>query len=89
MNCVEYEYSVYYNVISYNHVGSWLVLGGYRDFFDCAEVVDEQFMFLTDQLGYDSPRRKESRDAHGRVWGVPNAGGRGQCLDCPKKAGRQ
>ena len=31
---------------------------------------------------------KESRDAHGRVWGVPNAGGRGQCLDCPKQAGR-
>lgn len=28
----------------------------------------------------------ESRDAHGRVWGVPNAGGRGQCLDCPNKA---
>ena len=31
--------------------------------------------------------RQESRDAHGRVWGVPNAGGRGQCLDCPKQAG--
>eukprot|EP00435_Cladocopium_sp_Y103_P066981 s340_g29.t1 len=28
----------------------------------------------------------ESRDVHGRVWGVPNAGGRGQCLDCPKQA---
>ncbi|CAE7892351.1 unnamed protein product [Symbiodinium necroappetens] len=28
----------------------------------------------------------ESRDSTGRVWGVPNAGGRGQCLDCPNKA---
>ncbi|CAJ1362605.1 unnamed protein product [Effrenium voratum] len=27
-----------------------------------------------------------SRDSQGRVWGVPNAGGRGQCLDCPRKA---
>ncbi|CAK9088685.1 unnamed protein product [Durusdinium trenchii] len=27
-----------------------------------------------------------SRDASGRVWGMPNAGGRGQCLDCPRKA---
>jgi len=31
--------------------------------------------------------RYESVDAEtGRVWGMPNAGGRGQCLDCPKKA---
>lgn len=33
-----------------------------------------------------SVAKYESRDAHGRVWGVPNAGGRGQCLDCPKQA---
>ena len=51
MNCVEYEYSVYYNVISYNHVGSWLVLGGYRDFFDCAEVVDDNLFFLLTSWG--------------------------------------
>ena len=31
-------------------------------------------------------RREASRDASGRVWGMPNAGGRGQCLDCPRKA---
>lgn len=30
--------------------------------------------------------RYESMDDTGRVWGVPNAGGRAQCLDCPKKA---
>jgi len=31
--------------------------------------------------------RYESKDpATGRVWGMPSAFGRGQCLDCPKKA---
>lgn len=31
--------------------------------------------------------RYESRDAQsGRTWGMPSAFGRGQCLDCPKKA---
>eukprot|EP00930_Biecheleria_cincta_P051840 TRINITY_DN3704_c0_g1_i1.p1 TRINITY_DN3704_c0_g1~~TRINITY_DN3704_c0_g1_i1.p1 ORF type:complete len:265 (+),score=48.25 TRINITY_DN3704_c0_g1_i1:63-797(+) len=28
--------------------------------------------------------RYESVDETGRVWGMPNAGGKGQCLDCPK-----
>eukprot|EP00401_Gymnodinium_catenatum_P043517 CAMPEP_0117622336 /NCGR_PEP_ID=MMETSP0784-20121206/88088_1 /TAXON_ID=39447 /ORGANISM="" /LENGTH=225 /DNA_ID=CAMNT_0005426271 /DNA_START=268 /DNA_END=946 /DNA_ORIENTATION=- len=28
----------------------------------------------------------ESRDASGRVWGMPSAFGRGQCLSCPNKA---
>jgi len=31
-------------------------------------------------------RRYESRDERGRVWGMPNAGGRGQCFDCPNLA---
>jgi hypothetical protein len=28
----------------------------------------------------------ESKDMNGRVWGMPSAFGRGQCLDCPNKA---
>merc|ERR1712232_1239181 len=28
----------------------------------------------------------ESKDVDGRVWGMPSAFGRGQCLDCPNKA---
>lgn len=28
----------------------------------------------------------ESKDMSGRVWGMPSAFGRGQCLDCPNKA---
>mmetsp|Transcript_44535 Transcript_44535/g.100364 ORF Transcript_44535/g.100364 Transcript_44535/m.100364 type:complete len:157 (-) Transcript_44535:252-722(-) len=27
-----------------------------------------------------------SRDTTGRVWGMPNAGGTGQCVDCPARA---
>mmetsp|Transcript_90492 Transcript_90492/g.160282 ORF Transcript_90492/g.160282 Transcript_90492/m.160282 type:complete len:231 (+) Transcript_90492:56-748(+) len=31
-------------------------------------------------------KRYESKDFSGRVWGMPSAFGRGQCLDCPAKA---
>merc|ERR1712232_912957 len=30
--------------------------------------------------------RYASKDAGGRVWGVPSAFGKGQCLDCPARA---
>lgn len=39
-------------------------------------------------LEHSQPKvaKYESRDHNGRVWGVPSAFGRGQCLSCPKKA---
>mmetsp|Transcript_14177 Transcript_14177/g.40874 ORF Transcript_14177/g.40874 Transcript_14177/m.40874 type:complete len:232 (+) Transcript_14177:32-727(+) len=37
-------------------------------------------------VGAPALARYESRDASGRVWGMPSAYGRGQCVDCPRKA---
>mmetsp|Transcript_39795 Transcript_39795/g.72274 ORF Transcript_39795/g.72274 Transcript_39795/m.72274 type:complete len:261 (+) Transcript_39795:106-888(+) len=34
----------------------------------------------------DGIMRYRSRDATGRVWGMPSAGGEGQCVDCPAHA---